>query len=117
METQASNPEIQSLIAYCEQKEKESGQALWGRLAYNLVSQRRRAEVSVSHIDSHAEDRALVIVPGKVLGSRKISKQVRVAALSFSTSARQAIEEQGEVCNLSDIDEQEVQNRKVQVLC
>ena len=43
----------------------------------------------------HAKDKETILVPGKVLSAGSISKQVRVAAFSFSKIAREKIKHAG----------------------
>ena len=72
---------------------------IWKDIAERLAKPRRLyAEVNVSKIDKYAKEGEYIVVPGKVLGGGKISKVVKVAALSFSESARRKIEEAGGVC-------------------
>ncbi|MFA5077097.1 MAG: 50S ribosomal protein L18e [Candidatus Micrarchaeia archaeon] len=75
------------------QKEKKG---LWKRTAQLLSRPRRkRVEVNVSKIDSYASEGATILVPGKVLGTGRLTKKVTVAAFMFSEGAKKAITEGG----------------------
>lgn len=75
------------------QKEKKG---IWKRTAELLAKPRRkRIEVNVSKIDAYAPEGSTILVPGKVLGSGRLSKKLTIAAFMFSDGARKAISEGG----------------------
>ncbi|MBI5227528.1 50S ribosomal protein L18e [Candidatus Micrarchaeota archaeon] len=81
----------QVLVRLISSLMKES-KPLWKKVAYELSRPRRqRVTVNLSKIEDYAKDEAVVLVPGKVLGSGAISKKVKIAAFSFSDSARKLI--------------------------
>jgi len=60
------------------------------------ASTRKKRGVNVSRISKYAKEGSLVIVPDKVLGAgAKVTSKLTVAAVSFSQSARKAIEAAG----------------------
>lgn len=69
----------------------------WKRVLYLLsASSRKKSGVNVSRIAAYAKDGQLVVVPDKVLGAGASScGKSTVAAVSFSQSARKAIESAG----------------------
>lgn len=68
----------------------------WKRVLELLsASSRSRPGVNVSRIAAYAKDGGTVVVPDKVLGAGSIGQKVTVAALSFSQSAKKAIEAAG----------------------
>lgn len=94
-------------LIYKLQKEKKG---IWKRTAELLAKPRRkRIEVNVSKLDSYGVDGSTILVPGKVLGSGRLSKKLTVAAFSFSDGARKAISEGG--AKAISIDELFAQNR------
>lgn len=71
-----------------------SNAALWDRVADDLEKPtRQRRVVNISRIALHAKPNETVVVPGKVLGSGALPHGVVVAALSFSSGAKNRIEE------------------------
>ncbi len=56
---------------------------------------RRRVGVNVSRIAAYAKEGATVVVPDKVLGAGRLATKLTIAAVSFSASARKAIEAAG----------------------
>jgi large subunit ribosomal protein L18e len=68
----------------------------WGRVLELLsASSRKRVGVNLSRLSAYAKEGALVVVPDKVLGSGSLSHKLTVAAVSFSASAKKAIEAAG----------------------
>lgn len=69
----------------------------WKRvLALLSAPSRRKSGVNVSRIAAYAKDASLVVVPDKVLGAGASScGKSTVAAVSFSQSAKKAIESSG----------------------
>jgi large subunit ribosomal protein L18e len=82
------NPVLSTLLGNL-MKEK---QPIWRRTAKELSRPRRqKVEVNLSKLESYAADNSVILVPGKVLGSGNITKQITVAAFSFSNSAKKII--------------------------
>ena len=68
----------------------------WKRVLYLLsASSRKKPGVNVSRIAAYAKEGQLVVVPDKVLGAGVLTSKITVAALSFSASAKKAIESAG----------------------
>lgn len=88
-----TNPVLVETIELLEQQEA----SLWSDVAENLGKvNRQRPEVNLSDIERNTEEGDTVVVPGKVLGSGRLTKEVNVAAFKASSSARSSIEEEGE---------------------
>jgi len=99
------NPNLTKLIEDLLKKSVEDDAKIWRVLAEKLAKPKNLyAEVNVSKIEKFASPNELVIVPGKVLGGGEIKKPIKVAALSFSGSARKKIlEAKGECYSLSEL--------------
>jgi large subunit ribosomal protein L18e len=96
-----SNPRLSSLIADLKSAARSSGGDVWGDIADRLEKPRRtHAEVNLGRIERYAQEDETVVVPGKVLGSGVLQKDVTVAAVDFSGSAETKIEQHGEVVSL-----------------
>jgi large subunit ribosomal protein L18e len=68
----------------------------WKRVLELLSSSARsRKGVNVSRLAAYSKDGATVIVPDKVLGAGRIASKITVAAISFSATAKKAIEAAG----------------------
>ncbi|MBW9223672.1 50S ribosomal protein L18e [Methanothermococcus sp. SCGC AD-155-E23] len=98
-EPKATNPRILKLIETLKSASYRTQRKIWKDLAKRLSKPaRRRAEVNISKINRYTKEGEVVVVPGKVLGAGRLDHRVTVAALSFSESARRAIEEVGGRC-------------------
>ncbi len=95
----STNDELINLIALLKKAAKDEGSAIWSDLAYRLSSSRKnRSEVNVSRINRHSKSDDVIAVAGKLLGSGTIGHGVTVAALSFSSTARDKIASAGGRC-------------------
>ena len=99
-----TNPRLNSLIAKLKSVSRESGVRVWQDVADRLEKPRRtHAEVNLGRIERYAREEETVVVPGKVLGSGVLQKDVTVAAVDFSSSARTKIEQVGETVALEEL--------------
>ena len=88
-----TNPRLNSLITELESTARESEADVWNAVADRLAKPRRNhAEVNLGRIERYAEEEHTIVVPGKVLGSGVLQKNVRIAAVDFSGSAERKIE-------------------------
>lgn len=86
------NPFLISLIKNLAKEKKP----IWQKVAYELSKPRRKkVEVNVSKLEQYCADGSSVIVPGKVLGSGRITRKLLVGAFAFSESAKKSIEGAG----------------------
>jgi len=88
------NPVVQRIVVFLEKAAKKNKAPIWKTAALRIKgSTRSRAEVNLDKLDAYSGK--TVLVPGKVLGNGSVEKAVKVAALSFSASAREKIEKKG----------------------
>lgn len=112
-----TNPRLQNLIAELKSVSRESGANVWQDIADRLEKPRRtHAEVNLGRIERYAQEDETVIVPGKVLGSGALEKNVTVAAVDFSGSARTKIEQGGETLTLEQAVEQNPEGSNVRLI-
>ena len=112
-----TNPRLNSLIADLKSAARESGSDVWEDVAERLEKPRRtHAEVNLGRIERYARENETVVVPGKVLGSGALSKEVTVAAVDFSGSAQTKIEQVGETMKLEQVLEQNPDGSNVRVI-
>jgi len=99
--TKATNEKLRELISELK-KQKEP---IFKRLASELSrSARNRRAVNLSRIDVHIKAGETAVVPGKVLGSGKLTKKLTIAAFQFSEGAKELIKTAGgEAISLSDL--------------
>ncbi|MFB6172542.1 MAG: 50S ribosomal protein L18e [Haloarculaceae archaeon] len=112
-----SNNRLTSLIADLKSAARDSGADVWGDVAERLEKPRRtHAEVNLGRIERYAREDETVIVPGKVLGSGALRKEVTVAAVDFSSTARAKIEQVGDTMELEQAIEQNPDGANVRVI-
>ena len=91
-----TDPNLLALIDDLKAKERETGAAIWRDIAGRLEKPKRNwAELNLSKLDRYTAAGDVVLVPGKVLAAGSISKELTVAAYSFSEKAAAAIAEAG----------------------
>ncbi len=89
----------------------------WKRVEYELSrSTRKRCEVSLSTINESSEADETVVVPGKVLSNGELNHKVTVAALSFSTKAKEKISKHGHAISISQLAKENPKGKKVRIL-
>jgi large subunit ribosomal protein L18e len=117
MSSNKTNPRLQQLIAELKSTSRESDAAVWADIADRLEKPRRtHAEVNLGRIERYAQDDETVIVPGKVLGSGVLQKNVTVAAVNFSGTARKKIDQVGDAVQLEQILDNNPEGSNVRVI-
>ena len=117
MSSSKTNPRLQRLISDLRAVSAESDAPVWADIAERLEKPRRtHAEVNLGRIERYANEDETVVVPGKVLGSGVLDKQVTVAAVDFSSTARQKIDQVGEAITLEQATEQNPEGSNVRVI-
>jgi len=112
-----TNPRLSSLIADLKSAARNSGGAVWGDVAERLQKPRRtHAEVNLGRIERYAQEDETVVVPGKVLGSSVLQKDVTVAAVDFSGTAETKIDKVGEAVSLEQAIENNPEGSHVRVI-
>jgi len=112
-----TNPRLSSLIADLKSAARNAGGDVWSDVAERLEKPRRtHAEVNLGRIERYAREEETVVVPGKVLGSGVLNKDVTVAAVDFSGTATEKIDQVGETMQLEQAIEQNPAGENVRVI-
>ena len=112
-----TNPRLTDLIAELKSTSREADADVWRDVADRLEKPRRtHAEVNLGRIERYAREEETVVVPGKVLGSGALQKNVTVAAVNFSSSAETKIEQVGEPVSLEQALEENPNGSDVRVI-
>jgi len=112
-----TNPRLSSLIADLKSAARTSGGDVWNDVAERLEKPRRtHAEVNLGRIERYAREDETVVVPGKVLGSGVLQKDVTVAAVDFSGTAETKIQQVGDTMKLEQAIEQNPEGSNVRVI-
>jgi large subunit ribosomal protein L18e len=90
--TKSTNPELTQLIRFLKKQAREAQAKIWLDVAeYLSKSNRQRVAVNLSRINRHTEKTAVVVVPGKILGSGAINHQLTVASFGISEKAKEKL--------------------------
>ncbi len=112
-----TNPRLSSLIADLKSAARSSGGDVWGAVAERLEKPRStHAEVNLGRIERYAREDETVVVPGKVLGSGVLQKDVTVAAVDFSGTAEKKIEQAGEAVQIEQAVADNPEGSRVRVI-
>ncbi|MFB6199787.1 MAG: 50S ribosomal protein L18e [Candidatus Nanohaloarchaea archaeon] len=108
-----TNPILVETIELLQQQDA----AVYREAAENLGKVNRdRPEVNVSDIERVAEDGETVLVPGKVLGTGYLDKNVTVAAFKASKGAKQKIKDEGEFMFIQDLVEEKPEGSNIKLV-
>ena len=111
-----TNPRLEGLIAELKSAARQ-GADVYQDIADRLEAPRRtHAEVNLGRIERYAREEETVVVPGKVLGSGVLTKDVTVAAVDFSGTARTKIDQVGETLLLEQLLEKNPDGSDVRVM-
>ena len=118
MKIRDKNPELKGIINSLEKRFFEEKTPLWRGLARGLNRPRRKKyEVNLFRIERFAKARDTVVVPGIVLGTGEIKKSVDVAALKFTSRAREKIQKAGGSCfSIEELADKKIRPRDMRIM-
>ena len=94
--TNKTNPNLVSLIQRLKDASRTNEAPVWRDIAIRLEGPASNwAEVNVSKLNRYAEENDVVVIPGKLLGSGDLAKQLTVAAYRFSGQAKDKVKNAG----------------------
>ncbi len=112
-----TNSQLIKLIEDLKTKSRAEEVLIWSDIAKRLEKPTRNyAEVNLSQINRYTKDSETVIVPGKVLGSGILDHTVKVAALGFSSTAKEKIGVKGECLSIKGLMEENPKGSGVRIL-
>ena len=113
--TGPSNPNLQSLIKDLKTLSITNKANIWKRVATELERpSRNRRKVNLHEIEKHSKDGETVLVPGKVLATGDLTKQVKVAAWAFSEQATVKIKDS---TSINQIMKDNPKGSKIRLIC
>lgn len=99
MRCRPTNQERVTLARLMQKGSKEVKANLWREIAERLSKpKRKRIEVNLSQVSRYTKPNETVVVPGKVLGSGRLTHPIKIAAFNFSKQAAQKITEAKGTC-------------------
>ena len=92
--TQTTNQTLFNTIRNCTKVANKTGFGAYRAIAAKLAAPAsQRAQVNLSKIEKNAQKGDVIIIPGKLLGTGTLSKQVTLVAFSASQSALDKLKE------------------------
>jgi len=94
--TGPTNILVRKLITDLKKASRLNNAGVWRSVAEILEKpSRNRPAVNLSKIERYSREGEMIIVPGKVLASGKLTKKVTIAAIAFSEQALRKIKSIG----------------------
>ncbi|MBT4805201.1 50S ribosomal protein L18e [Candidatus Woesearchaeota archaeon] len=111
-----TNYQMQLLLQELEPKVKDS--RFWRRIVKDLNKpSRQRRVVNLYKINKCVKEGETIIVPGKVLSVGDLNKKVDIAALNFSSGAKEKIiEAKGKAMTIKELLQINPEGKKVRIL-
>ena len=118
IERRITNPELIKTIRLLRKNTKDSGARIWKDIAERLSRpNKRRVAVNISRLNRHTVDGDTVLVPGKVLGSGRLTHPITVAAFSFSETAKSKVAAaKGRCLSIIELMEENREGRNVKII-
>lgn len=113
--TGPTNPNLAKLIVELKIASIKNESKIWKRVATELERPtRKRRHINLQDIDKNSNDGETVLIPGKVLATGELTKQVKVAAWQFSASATEKIKD---AISISQLMKDNPKGSKIKLLC
>ncbi len=114
--TGPTNYQLQALVMEIQPHTLKS--RFWKRVLEEVNKpSRQRREVNLYKIDQFAQDGETILVPGKVLSVGELNKKVDVAAMKFSSEAKEKIlGAKGKALSISELLHKNPEGKKVRIL-
>ena len=94
-----TDPKKETLIRSLKGIANETEAKIWSVLASELSKpNKQRITVNLSHLNRVSNPGEILLIPGKVLGAGTLNHKIKIAAESFSISAKTKIKNAGGQC-------------------
>jgi large subunit ribosomal protein L18e len=110
-----TNPELTKIIKELKTVSIKNQAKIWKRVATELEKPtRKRRHINLYQIEKLTKDGETIIVPGKVLGTGELSKQVKIAAWEFSEQAQSKIKNP---LTIQSLIKENPKGRNIRIIC
>lgn len=110
-----TNPELEKIIKELKTLSIKNQSKIWKKVATELEKPtRKRRHVNLYEIEKLTKDGDTIIVPGKVLGTGELNKQIKVAAWDFSEQAQAKIKN---TLTIQKIIKENPKGRNIKIIC
>jgi large subunit ribosomal protein L18e len=109
---------IQNLILILEKTFKKKNSNIWKTILENLKrSRKNRVKVNLDRLSRYGKEDKFIIVPGKVLGSGRIEKKLKIAAIDFTHGSKVKIEQVGGEClNITELINKKIEGKDIMII-
>ncbi|MHB8586583.1 MAG: 50S ribosomal protein L18e [Thermoplasmatota archaeon] len=116
--TRKTNPALSDLATDLRKRSWKNEAPIWRDVARRLEGPtKRQAEVNLSRVARVLGEGEVALVPGKLLAAGSVTRPVRVAAFSFSQSARTKVEAAGGRClSIAELAAENPKGEKVRIV-
>jgi len=100
-----ANQVVMQMAKELKQASSKNDAPIWSKLAkLALKTTVSRRVVNLNKIDEVTKDNAVIVVPGKVLGTGNVSHKITLSSFSISnTAAKKIIESGGSIISFSEM--------------
>jgi large subunit ribosomal protein L18e len=115
--TKSTNIMLRKLIADLRKLSNENKVKIWDAVAINLSKPaRNRRQVNLTHLESYVNKGETVVVPGKILGTGELSKNITVAGWRFSDTAFEKVNKVGKAISIEQLMKSNPKGSKVRII-
>lgn len=100
-----ANQVVMQMAKELKQASSKNDAPIWAKLAkLALKTSASRRVVNLNKIDEVTKDNAIIVVPGKVLGTGNVSHKITLSSFSISnTAAKKILESGGSIISFSEM--------------
>jgi len=110
-----TNPELEKIIKELKILSIKNQSKIWKKVATELEKPtRKRRHINLYEIEKLTKDGDTIIVPGKVLGTGELKKQIKIAAWDFSEQAQAKIKNP---LTIQNIIKENPKGRNIKIIC
>ena len=112
------NEIVLQTIAVLEKSTRKGKKSLWKDIAKRLGKPRRqRISTNVWKLNALKTEKKFLLVPGKVLGTGQMEKDLNVIALEFSDSAKKKISKKGQALTIIEALNEKIDAKEIAIVC
>jgi large subunit ribosomal protein L18e len=116
-QVKSPNKSLRTLITSLRKLSKDKKVNIWSAVAENLAKPTRiRRQVNLAKLENYAKKGDTIVVPGKVLGTGKLSKSIDVAAWRFSETAFEKLNKVGKAISIEELMKKNPTGKKIRIM-
>lgn len=117
MKRNHKHEELKELVSALKKMAIQNKVKIWKRVAEDLEKPtRQRRVVNVYKLSKICKENDVIVVPGKVLGTGELNRNINVAAFNFSDEAVKKISEKGKAMSIEELMKQNPQGKNIRII-